>query len=331
MTREGGEQSQTRPLVVVSNRLPLTLHRGQRGLEYRRSAGGLISALEPMLRSRGGTWVGWPGLDIRQGEEPPPSGESYGIEHVAMSEAEIGRFYHGFSNRTLWPLFHSLSGRTTYNRRNWEVYERVNARFAEVAAEAMTEPSLIWVHDYQLMRTPLYLRQRLPEQRLAFFLHIPFPPYDVFRLLPWDRDILRALLSCDLVGFHVGIYARNFLDCAERLLDLPVDRERMLVECRDRVVGVGAFPIGIDFDLVQSRALNATAARVAHGERIVLGADRLDYTKGIPERIRAFERFLERNPEHRGRTVLLQLAVPSRAQVTEYRELKRQIEEMVGR
>ena len=331
MTGESSQRTEERPLVVVSNRLPLTLYRGQRGLEYRRSAGGLISALEPVLRSRGGTWVGWPGLEIRPGEEPPPVGETYQVQHVALSESEIGRYYHGFSNRTLWPLFHSLSGPARYDRRDWEVYERVNARFAEVAAEAVTDPCLIWVHDYQLMRTPLYLRKRVPEQRLAFFLHIPFPPYDVFRLLPWDRDILRALLACDLVGFHVRIYARNFLDCAERLLNLPVDRERMLVECRDRVVGVGVFPIGIDFDLVESRALAATPARVVHGERIVLGADRLDYTKGIPERIRAFERLLERHPEHRRRIVLLQLAVPSRAQVAEYRDLKRQIEELVGR
>jgi trehalose 6-phosphate synthase/phosphatase len=318
------------PLVVVSNRLSVTLHRGAKGLEYRRSAGGLISALEPMLRSRGGTWVGGPGLDLRAGERPPSADRAYGIKPVRLSDSEIGRYYHGLSNRTLWPLFHSLPSRTRFDSREWETYDRVNARFAEVAADAASDDSLIWVHDYQLMRTPWYLREQSAGRRLAFFLHIPFPPYDVFRLLPWDRDILRGLLACDVVGFHVKSYARNFLDCVERLLGLHVDRELMLVDKGDRAVTVGAFPLGIDFEFFESRARNAEPARISRGERIVLGADRLDYTKGIPERIRAFERLLELHPDRVGHVVLLQIAVPSRAKVLEYRELKRQIDELVG-
>ena len=330
MTKEDGKRLERPPLVVVSNRLPLTLQRGSGGLEYRRSTGGLISALEPVLRSQGGTWVGWPGLEVPPGEELPPVDVTYEIQNVGLSEVEISRYYHGFSNRALWPLFHSLPWQTRYDPREWEMYERVNERFAEAAAAGVADAALVWVHDYQLMRTPFYLRKLIAGQRLAHFLHIPFPPYDVFRLLPWDRDILRGLLACDLVGFHVEIYARNFLDCVERLLGLPVDRERMIIECEGRAVGVGAFPIGIDFDLIESRALAAEPSPVVRRERIVLGADRLDYTKGIPERIRAFERLLEKHPEHQERAVLLQLAVPSRAQVAEYRNLKRQIDELVG-
>jgi trehalose 6-phosphate synthase/phosphatase len=317
-------------LVVVSNRLSVTLHRGPKGLEYRRSTGGLVSALDPVLRRRGGTWVGWPGLDVRPGERLPAADGAYEILPVRLSESEIGRYYHGLANRTLWPLFHSFPTRTRYDPREWETYERVNARFADVAMGAAAGTDLLWVHDYQLLRTPWYLRQREPAQRIAFFLHIPFPPYDVFRLLPWDRDILRGLLACDLVGFHVESYARNFLDCVERLLGLRLDRELMLIDTGERAVAVGAFPIGIDYELFASRARAAAPARGTRGERIVLGADRLDYTKGIPERIRAFERLLERQPEYRGRVVLLQIAVPSRAQVAEYRDLKREIDELVG-
>jgi trehalose 6-phosphate synthase/phosphatase len=317
-------------LVVVSNRLSVTLHRGPKGLEYRRSTGGLVSALEPVLRSRGGTWVGWPGLDLRAGDRLPAGDGAYGILPVRLSESEIGRYYHGLCNRTLWPLFHSFPTRTRYDPREWETYERVNARFADVAMGATADAELVWVHDYQLMCAPWYLRQRAPAQRIAFFLHIPFPPYDVFRLLPWDREILRGLLACDVVGFHVESYARNFLDCVDRLLGMRLDRELMLIDAGERTVAVGAFPIGIDYELFASRARAAGRARATPGERIVLGADRLDYTKGIPERIRAFERLLERQPGYRGHVVLMQIAVPSRAQVAEYRDLKREIDELVG-
>jgi trehalose 6-phosphate synthase/phosphatase len=325
------ERKTASSLLVVSNRLPVTAYRTSGGIEYKRSTGGLIAALEPMLRERGGTWVGWPGLELRSGEKLPRFQTPFGVHPVRLSEMEVRGFYHGFSNRTLWPLFHSLPDRTRYDRREWESYGRVNARFAEAAATLAAPDTLVWIHDYQLMLAPDRLRALVPGARIAFFLHIPFPPYDVFRLLPWDRDVLRGLLACDLVGFHVRSYARNFLDCVERLLEIPVDRERLLVPYGDRLVGVGAFPLGIDFDVVEARARSAEPAHTSGGERIVFGADRLDYTKGILERIRAFERLLELHPEHRGNIVLLQVTVPSRSQVAQYRDLKRQIDELVGR
>ena len=190
---------------------------------------------------------------------------------------------------------------------------------------------LVWVHDYQLMLTPESIRRELPETPLAFFLHIPFPPFDIFRLLPWDRELLRALLACDLIGFHIRSYAHNFIDCAERSLGARVHRDEMLVEYGDRTTRVSAFPIGIEFGLFESLAVAAPKQPETQREQVVLGVDRLDYTKGIPERIQAFERLLERHPEHREKVVLLQLAVPSRAQVAEYRELKRELDEIVGR
>ena len=323
--------AQARPILIASNRLPFTAQRGPRGIERKPSAGGLVSALEPVLRKRGGTWVGWPGIALKKGEQIPADATGYEVAPVLLSETEINRYYHGFSNRTLWPLFHSMHERAAFDRRDWDVYRAVNERFADVASESAGATDLVWVHDYQLMLAPATLRQRLGEARIAFFLHIPFPPFDIFRLLPWDREILRALLACDLVGFHVQGYARNFIDCVERRLGARVDRRTQRIEWGDRTVQVGAFPIGIDFDDFAGKAREAPPAPEAGRERIVLGVDRLDYTKGIPERFLAFERLLERYPEQREQVVLLQLAVPSRSQVAAYKQLKREIDELVGR
>ncbi len=318
------------PIVVASNRLPFTFSRGSKGLERRRSVGGLVSALEPVLRKRGGTWIGWPGIVQRGGEDVNYPGDPYHVHPVELSENEVSRYYHGFSNRTLWPLLHSMTDRTRFESRDFDAYDRVNDRFADAIAEGAHDAGLAWIHDYHLLLAPRRVRQLRPGLPLAFFLHVPFPPFDIFRLLPWDREILRSLLACDLIGFHVLGYVYNFLDCVERTLGARVHRDRMLVEYGDRTTQVGAFPLGIEFELFETLAETAPREKQPGGERIVLGVDRLDYTKGIPDRMRAFARLLERHPEHRDRVVLLQIAVPSRSQVAEYRELKREIDELVG-
>jgi trehalose 6-phosphate synthase/phosphatase len=322
-------RSQEQSILVVSNRLPITIQKGLRSLEIRPSAGGLVSALEPVLRRRGGTWIGWPGADL--GDEKLPSDDNYELRAVPLAEAEVTRYYHGFSNRTLWPLFHCFSGHARFDWQDWRVYERVNERFAAAVIAAGTKRDVIWIHDYHLMLTPRLVRNVARDARLAFFLHIPFPPYDLFRLLPWNREILRGMLAADLVGFHVQTYVRNFLDCVELLLSARVDRKAGLVEYGDRTTQVGPFPIGIDFDLYDSLARQAPRTARDSRVQVVLGVDRLDYTKGIPERIRAIERLFETYPEHREKVLFLQLAVPSRSQVAEYRDLKRQIDEDVGR
>jgi len=282
------------------------------------------------LSRRGGTWVGWPGLELRQGETLPDTGLTYALEPVNLTEMEVSRYYYGFSNRALWPLLHSLVDRARFDRREWTAYDRVNLRFAQRAADLAGDTGFVWIHDYHLFRAPRHLRRLEPNLRIAFFLHTPFPPYDVFRILPWGREILRGLLACDLVGFHIADYAQNFLDCTERLLGARVDRRALLVEEGDRTCHAGAFPLGIDFDRFEQLARLAPAASESR-ERIVLGVDRLDYTKGIPERIRAFERLLELHPDYRERITLVQIAVPTRSRVVEYRALKRQIDELVGR
>lgn len=317
-------------LLVLTNRLPFTFHRGPDGLERRGSAGGLATALDRVLSRRGGTWVGWPGLDVRPGERLDLGDAAYQIVPFALSDNEFARYYHGLSNRGLWPLFHTFPARTRFDRRDWRVYREVNRRFATIALRSMREGDLVWVHDYHLMLAPMYLRRSLPRERLAFFLHIPFPPFEVFRILPWAREMLRGLLACNLVGFHVASYARSFLDCVEQLTDAEVDWKNWSVHSAGGETRVGAFPIGIDFEAFEERAAQGTKRGTGRA-RVVMGADRLDYTKGIPERILAIERLFEKHPEHRDKVVLLQVAVPSRNQVAEYRMLKREIEELVGR
>jgi len=345
---ENAAQGSSGRVLIVSNRLPITLQRGPQGLEQRASSGGLVSAMEPVLARRGGTWIGWPGLRLRPDETLAIPDSRYDIRPVELSRTDVNRYYHGFSNRTLWPLLHCFPSRALFDRSDWEAYDRVNERFAQHAAEECTArdrasngdgDELVWIHDYQLMTSPLHLRRLVPAARIAYFLHIPFPPYDVFRLLPWSREVLRGMLAADLIGFHVPGYAQNFVDCAERLLAARVDPASGLIEHGDRTVEVGAFPIGIDFEHFESLAREAeeepagtgAGAGTAPGERIILGVDRLDYTKGIVERLLALERLFELHPEHRERVVLLQVAVPSRFQVEEYRELKREIDELVGR
>ena len=330
MSPKRSSASSDQPLLVVSNRLPVTIQRGPNGIERKVSTGGLVTALDPVLRKRGGTWVGWPGSRLEPDEPLSAPGDPYLIQPVALSDTEVNRYYHGFSNRTLWPLFHHFPERARFDRRDWEAYERVNERFAEAATESK-EPGVAWIQDYQLMRVPLHLRKLQEDARIAFFLHIPFPPFDLFRILPWYREILRGLLAADLIGFQVEGYARNFVDCVERLLGVRVDHQSRLIQEGDRTVQVGVFPIGIDFDEFDQRARDAPRAASPGAEKVFLAVDRLDYTKGIPERIRAFERLLDLHPEHRERVVLMQIAVPSRSQVAEYQELKREIDEEVGR
>jgi len=323
----------SRPVVVVSNRLPFTVTKTPAGPERKPSSGGLVSALEPVLERRGGTWVGWPGGDFRADDFESTADDPYRIAPVALSESEVQRYYYGLSNATLWPLFHSMIERASFDSEDWQVYQTVNDRFADVAAaEANADgASFVWVHDYHLMLAPTRIRTHLPNTGIGFFLHIPFPPYDIFRLLPWDRDLLRGILSAHLVGFHVRSYASNFFDCVENSLGARVNRREGLIEYGDHTTRVGLYPIGIDFALFESNAQSAPAQPETQREQVVLGVDRLDYTKGIPERMLAFERMLERHPEYRERVVMLQLAVPSRAQVTEYQQLKREIDELVGR
>ncbi len=325
-------------IVVISNRLPFTSVKRDGKVRFSRSPGGLVAALEPALTQRGGVWIGWPGAEIEDAasaaEMVPQSDRSDKVRYraVPLSRREVAQYYEAFSNRTLWPLFHYFLARTEIDSASWEVYERINERFARAALEESTDRDLVWVHDYQLIRVPRYLRRMAPRRRIGFFLHIPFPSYEVFRVLPWARHLMRGLLSCDLVGCQSQEHADHLLTCAEQVLGATVDRAQGLAYFEGRPTTVQAHPIGIDFDLFEGIAEKAAKPSVSEDRPVeILSVDRLDYTKGIPERLRAIEQFCERYPNYRGRTVFIQLCVPSRTAVQEYKNLKREVDEAVGR
>ena len=325
-----------RSLVVVSNRLPFQAEHTAAGVCLTRSPGGLVAALEPVLERRGGVWVGWPGVTREEGEPEIvlPVSEKVTYRQVPLAADDVAQYYEGFANSTLWPLFHYFVGKTQIDGGTWRTYERVNERFAAAAAAALTDGDIVWVHDYQLLRVPHHLRLLAPQARIAFFLHIPFPATDVFRVLPWSRSLLEGVLSADLVGLHVPAYVNHLLTCAERLLGCEVDRAAGLVRFQGREVSVQPHPIGIDVGLVDGLAREVGAApRLREEDRVaeIIGVDRLDYTKGIHERLLAVERLLERYPAYRRRVRFTQVMVPSRERVERYAELKRQIDEAVGR
>jgi trehalose 6-phosphate synthase len=315
------------PLIAYANRLPVS--RGRQG--WRPSAGGLVSALRPALESRESAWVGWDG---GAGDLP---GRVEGLEvellPVALSRREVEDYYHGFANRTLWPLLHGLIEQPVFERRWWRAYRDVNERFAAVD---MGRGGLRWVHDYQLMLVPSLLR-RAGAGPIGFFLHVPFPPAEIYARLPWREQLLEGLLGADVVSFQTEPYRENFVrTCARLLKDVRVEGRTIAIAGR-RVV-TAAHPISIDARTLDEDARSGATERSLRGlrtqfggRRILLGVDRLDYTKGIIERLRAIELLLEGRPELRGRLAFVQIAVPSRGEIREYRELRRNVEELVGR
>ncbi len=331
-------------LILVSNRLPFALEpAGEGQWSVKPSPGGLVSALGPVLRGRGGTWIGWPGV---AGEIPDaPFAEAtrdagYEVVSVALSEAERDEFYYGYSNEVIWPLFHDLQSFCHFEPAFWETYKAVNERYAEAIARHCQPGDFIWVHDYHLMYVAQALRERGVHAALTFFLHIPFPPYDIFAKLPQQQRLLRALLQFDLLGFQTRRDLRNFLQCVRRVMpegNLLPSRKLQVIRFDKRKIRAGRFPIGIDFESFEKGAVSEEVARRARelraafpGCQLMLGVDRLDYSKGIPERLRAFRDALERYEELRGRVVLIQNVVPSRVEIPRYHEFKDRIDRLVG-
>lgn len=333
-------------LIVVSNRLPYVLETYNRdSWKLKPGSGGLVSALLPVLRDRGGIWIGWTGTS-----EPVPGiseifrGASreagYMLKPVDLSAEEVENYYHGYSNESIWPLFHDLQSRCSFEPEYWRNYVKVNRKFAEAVTAECDEDDFIWIHDYHLMDVAHHMREEGSTADLAFFLHIPFPAPDIFMKLPERQAVLTSLLAHDLVGFQTQRDRRNFIQCVRVLMkntQVRVEGNLHVVRTGDREMRVGSFPIGIDAGSFAARAaapevdelLTDIRARFG-GRQIVLGLDRLDYTKGIPQRLRAFADLLERFPEVRRRIHLFQVVVPSRVGISEYDELKNEIEQLVG-
>jgi len=334
-----------RRMVVVSNRLPITITGGDKQWTITPASGGLVTALEPLMSEHRSIWIGWPGC----GPEAPVEElfSSFSAEHgyqlapVPLAEDEVEKYYRGFSNETLWPLFHDLLGNCLFDLENYRTYDIVNRRFAKVTAEASRDNDIVWIHDYQLILCGWYLRQLRPDRFLAFFLHIPFPSPDLFRRLPWCKELLSGLLAYDLIGFQTLRDHRNFIHCATSMVkDVEVvsrQRKQTILRFGERRIKVGHYPISIDFNRFSEGADSAEVADAAwqlhenYGQRqLFLGIDRLDYTKGIPERFLAFERALEKYPDMRQKASLLQVVVPSRTMVPDYIDLKSKLEQLSG-
>ncbi len=328
--------------IFVSNRLAVRVDRAAEGLTFIPSVGGLATGLSSVSTgARPPLWVGWSGLaeeDLSSDEQDRVRRElraKHSAVAVPVSRHDLELFYSGFCNDTIWPLFHYFPTYTEYLPETWEAYRDVNQRFFEVLAAEMEPDATVWVHDYQLMLLPGLIREHFPDAETGFFLHIPFPSFEMFRLLPAREEILQGLLGADLVGFHTYDYARHFLSSVRRLLGH--DHSMGMIRASNRVVKVDVFPMGIDWErfsgaesLPEVQAVQETVASQYGGRKLILSVDRLDYSKGIPTRICAFRRLLERHPERAGTVVLLIIVSPSRESVPRYMELKREVDELVS-
>ncbi len=327
----------TSDLLIVANRLPVDRVKNDDGsTTWRKSPGGLVTAIEPVMRANDGTWIGWPGGTDQDLE--PFEDDGMNLVPLSMTAEEIEGFYEGFSNACLWPLYHDLVAKPEFHREWWDVYVSVNRRFAEKAASLAAEGATVWVHDYQLQLVPQMLRELRPDLRIGFYLHIPFPPAELFQQLPWRRQILEGLLGADLLGFQLPGGAQNFVRLVRQRVGHKTHKE--LVYLPDgRTVRAEAFPISIDakgFEtLARSEPVAERAAAIreqlGNPRKVFLGIDRLDYTKGIVARLRAFSELVRDGHLDVEDAVFVQVAVPSREQVEEYRILRDEIDRLVGR
>ncbi|PPQ77109.1 hypothetical protein CVT25_010803 [Psilocybe cyanescens] len=360
-------------LIVVSNRLPITINKDAHGeYHFKMSSGGLVSALSGFKKSLNFTWIGWPGFFIPPKDRPLVDKrlmEEYSCQAVYLDDDVADRHYNGFSNSILWPLFHYHPGEMNFDEENWLAYRQANMQFAEVVRQQITPGAMVWVQDYHLMLLPMLLRGILdgrknvgtfssdeltkitegidvtafettqaptPGVKIGFFLHTPFPSSEIYRILPVRREILLGILYCDLIGFHTYDYARHFLSSCTRILGLPTMPNG--VEFEGRLAHVGTFPIGIEpssfIDNLQKPSVINRIKQLEQrfgGVKVIVGVDRLDYIKGVPQKLHALELFLTQHPEWIGKVVLVQLAVPSRQDVEEYQNLRSTVNELVGR
>jgi len=326
-------------LIIVSNRLPVTINRKEGALFYHPSAGGLATGLNSYKSKLKRLWVGWIGTPIEDDWERvsvESDLEKDNLIPVFLSQKEIDLFYGGFSNKGIWPHFHYFTQYTTYEDAYWEAYQQVNQKFAKIVGEIAEEGDIIWVHDYQLLLLPALIRQQFPTITIGFFLHIPFPSYEVFRLLPWRKHLLNGVLGADQIGFHTFGYMRHFLSATYRIAGYEHNFGKLVVNGRS--VNVDVFPMGIDYQKYAKQEITFSSKddsfqieRLAKKCNLIISIDRLDYTKGIPQRICSFEQFLKQYPAYHGKVILILIVVPSRSTVDQYKELKEEVDTLVGR
>lgn len=322
----------TRPLIVAANRLPVQwTHEG-----WETSPGGLVRALIPLLRESGGTWIGWNGTV--GGHVDPFEVEGVSMHPIALDADDVSRYYEGFANNTLWPLYHDAIRDSTFDGAHWQRYRDVNERFAVTLANVAPNNAVVWVHDYHLQLVPGILRRLRPDVAIGWFNHIPFPPLELFQRLPWRSEIIEGLLGADLVGFQRDLGARNFVAAAHQLVNVVGDADDHWLHHDGHSTMVGAFPISIDVAEFEERAAGretrrraaAIRARLGDPEVVLLGIDRLDYTKGIDARLKAFEELLRDGTLDPAEVAFVQVATPSRDDVRGYSNTRTEIEQLVG-
>lgn len=327
--------------VIVSNRLPVSVSKTDGKLEFHVSTGGLATAMSSLDNGDEQIWVGWPGIasdDLTASDKVQITRElrKYNCMPVYLTEEQVQNFYEGYSNDTLWPLFHYFQSFTKHNADYWRAYQDVNKLFMKAVKSCSTDTAKVWIQDYHLMLLPAMLRKSMPNTLIGFFLHIPFPAHEIFRLVPERRALLEGLLGADLLGFHIYDYARYFVNSCVRVLGVTSHQSTIYYE--GRTIKVDAYPIGIDYKKFRSTLKSHTTKEAINvlketyeGQKIILSVDRLDYSKGIPERLEAFDQFLHDNPKYIGKVKLVMIAVPSRTEVETYKNLRDNIEQTVSR
>jgi trehalose 6-phosphate synthase/phosphatase len=328
-------------LLIVSNRMPISVTKREGSLRFQTSAGGVATGLSSFYKAYQSRWIGWPGIASRQlnDKEKKEIIERLNEENchpVFLTQMQLENYYYGFCNKTIWPLFHHFPLYTSYSKNFWETYKQVNHSFCEAVVEEAQPEDTIWIHDFQLMLLPGLIRQKLPGAAIGFFLHIPFPSFEVFRLLPWRKEIMEGLLGADLIGFHINDYALHFLDSVHRLFGYEHAFGQISME--SRITKVDIFPMGIDYKRFAAAVNNVEVQKAIKkirkqlgNRKIILSVDRLDYTKGIPQRLEAFDLFLENNPEYKEKVTLILVVVPSRTRVEHYIQIKNRVDELVGK
>lgn len=334
-------------MVIISNRLPIVLSQHNGKLTVVPGSGGLVTALAPVLKNRGGLWIGWPG-PVEEGKEEEirdiikkhNDETGFTLCPVFLNAHDIKNYYDGFSNEIIWPLFHDLQSECNFKPDYWTAFQEVNQKFAQATIEDILPNDFIWVHDYHLMLLGQHIRKLKNNAKIAFFLHIPFPSMEIFIKLPWRFQILRALLEYDTIGFHTPADQRHFVDCIRRLLpSVVIKRKKYIHEClyNDRTIRIGTFPISIDYNefnhLASSKEV-ADEAWIIHekfpNQKIIFSLDRLDVTKGITYRLEAIRHLLKNYPEVHQKVTFVQNVIPSRAEIPKYQELKKEIDRLVG-
>jgi len=329
-------------IIVVSNRLPVAIFKRKGTLRIQPSPGGLATCLRSLGDEREVKFIGWPGYQPATEKEKDHIRESLEEAHqsypVFLSPNEINKYYYGFTNRAIWPLFHYFATFSIFEDSEWKAYERVNRKFFQEVFKLAQPEDVFWIHDYHLMLLPALIRTRFPQSAIGFFLHIPFPSSEIFRIFPWRKELLDGLLGSDLIGFHTYEYARHFLSSVLRLMGF--EHEFGDIHAGNRIVRVENFPMGINIKNIETllhsskikKSIQKLNARIpAQDRKIILSVDRLDYTKGIPQRLRGLELFLEKNPSWHNRFIHIMLCVPSRTRVKHYALLKEEVEGLVGR